>query len=287
MTVSTISANGGFSIGGIASPVTLAVGQTVPFTVRFSSSLVGVVTGTLKIQNREYALRATSVNAPLPAPLFEFESSPSASGQQRKLTLRLPSASTITASGQLNLAFTADSVLAVDDPAVMFVEAGSRQIKFSVVEGKTAVTLNGQPFATFQTGTTAGRIRFTVSGIAAGFTGESEATIILAPAPIVIDRAISTRFADRLELVLTGFDNTFSIGAMTFRFFDAAGQPIAAAMPADFSAAFRDFYTRSPGGSTFQMMLRFGVSGNSGAVAGVEADLVNSAGTVRTTRLGF
>jgi hypothetical protein len=288
MTVSTIATTGaGFTVMGISAPVTLVVGQMVPFVVQFTSQAVGVVTGTLKIQNREYALRATSVNAPLPAPIFEFESSPVASGQQRRLTLRLPSPSTITATGQVDMAFTADSVLAADDPAVMFVDTSSRQIKFSVIEGQTAVTFAGQPFATFQTGTTAGRIRFTVSGVASGLAGNSEATVILAPAQVVIDKAITARFADRVELVLTGFDNTFSVGPMNFRFYDASGQPLAAAMPADFSTAFRDFYSRTPGGSTFQMTLRFGVSGNSTAVAGVEADLTNSAGTVRTTRLGF
>jgi hypothetical protein len=288
MAVSTLSTLGtGFSISGISVPVTLAVGQALPLTAQFTSQAVGVVTGTLKVQSREYALRATSVNAPLPAPIFDFESSPAASGQQRRLTLRLPAPSTVTASGQVNLEFSPDSVLAADDPAVMFVETGSRQIKFSVVEGQTAVTLNGQSFATFQTGTTAGRIRFTVSGIASGIAGDAEATVILAPVQIVLDKAICTRFPDRVELVLRGFDNTYTIGTMNFRFFDGAGQPLITAMPADFSAAFRDFYTRTPGGSTFQLTLRFPVTGNSLAVAGVEAELTNSAGTVRTARLSF
>ena len=199
--------------------------------------------------------------------------------------MRLPS--TITASWQVNLAFTADSVLAADDPAVMFVETSSRQIKFCVVEGQTTVMLNGQAFATFQTGTTAGRIRFTVSGIASGFAADSEATVILAPAQIVIDKAISARFADRVELVLAGFDNTLSIGAMNFRFYDLSGQPLTGAITADFSSAFRDFYTRSPGGSTFQITLRFSTTGSSALVGGLEAELSNTAGTVRTTRLGF
>ncbi len=287
MTIATITVSGtGFSTSGVTAPLSLAAGQSVSFALQVTSQSVGVVTGTLRIQARDYALRATSVNAPLATPIFEFDSS-AASGQQRKLTLRLPSPSTITASGQLNLAFTADSILAADDPAVMFLETSSRQIKFNVEEGKTAITLNGQAAATFQTGTTAGRIRFTLSGIASGFASDPEATVILAPTPIVIDKALPTRFADRVEIVFTGFDNTFSAGSMLFRFFDSSGQPITAAIPTDFTAAFRDFYTRIPGGSTFQFAVKFPVSGNSYAITGIEAELSNSAGTVRTSRLAF
>ncbi|MEO5925315.1 MAG: choice-of-anchor D domain-containing protein [Bryobacteraceae bacterium] len=288
MTIATITVSGaGFSSSGITAPLALAAGQSASFALQVASQTVGVVTGTLRIQARDYALRATSVNAPLPTPIFEFESSAPASGQQRKLTLRLPSPSTITASGQVNLAFTANSILAADDPAAMFVETSSRQIEFAVEEGKTTVTLNGQAAATFQTGTTAGRIRFTLSGIASGFASEPEATMILAPIPIVIDKALPTRFADRVEVVFIGFDNTFSVGPMVFRFFDSAGQLVTAGIPVDFTTAFRDFYTRTPGGSTFQFAVKFPVSGNSFAIASVEVDLSNSAGTVRTSRLAF
>jgi hypothetical protein len=241
----------------------------------------------MRIQGREYVLRATSVEAPLPIPIFEFESSAPASGQQRRLTMRLPSPSPVTTSGLLNLVLVADSVSATDDPAVMFVETGSRQVRFALEEGKTTVTLNGQPFATFQTGTTAGRIRFSLSGISPGFASNPTATVILAPAQIVLDKVIPTRFPDRVELVLIGFDNTFSAGSMIFRFFDAGGQPLTAAIPADFTAALRTFYNSSAGGSAFKMTIRFPVSGSSAVIAGIEADLSNSAGTARTARLTF
>lgn len=288
MRISTLSVTGvGFSLARAAAPLTLAAGQSISFAAQVSAQAVGVVTGTLRIQNRDYALRATSVNAPLPAPIFEFETSPAASGQQRRLTLRLPGPSPVTTSGQVNLAFQADSVLAADDPSVMFVETSSRQVRFAVEEGKSTVTLNGGAFATFQTGTTAGRIRFTLSGIPPGLAADAEATVILAPAPIALDKALPARFPDRVELILTGFDNTLSAGAMNFRFFDAAGQPITSLMPADFAADFRTFSTKNPGGSTFRLTIRFPVSGNSFGVAGMEAELVNTAGTTRTGRLNF
>lgn len=287
MTVSTLSVTAGFALARAAAPVVLGARQTLGFAVQMTPQTVGVLSGTLRVQGRDYVLRAVVVNAPLPVPVFEFESSAAGSGQQRRLSMRLPSPSPVTTSGQVNLAFLADSVLAADDPAVMFVETASRQVRFAVEEGKTTVTLNGGAFATFQTGTTAGRIRFTLSGLAPGAAADAESTVILAPVPVVLDKALPARFADRVELVLTGFDNTFSAGSMSFRFFDAGGQPVTSLMPADFVAAFRAFYAGAPGGSAFKVTVRFPVSGNAAGIAGVEAELTNSAGTTRTGRLNF
>jgi len=286
MNISTVTVSGvGFSFFRTTTALSLAAGQSTSFAVQLTPQTVGVITGTLKIQGREYTLRATVVEAPLPAPIFEFESSAAASGQQRRLTMRLPSPSRSTATGLVNLAFIADPNLA-DDPAVMFVETSSRQVRFAVEEGKSAVTLNGQPFATFQTGTTAGRIRFTITGVASGFASDPETTVILSPTQIALDKVLPTRFPDRMELVLTGFDNTFSIGSMLFRFFDGAGQQLAT-IPADFTAGFRTFYAGSAGGSAFTITIRFPVTGSSATIAGIEAELSNSAGTVRTARLTF
>lgn len=287
MTVSTLSVTAGFTLARAAAPVVLGAGQTLGFAVQMTAQTVGLLTGTLRVQNRDYVLRAVVVNAPLPAPLFEFESSAAGSGQQRRLTMRLPSPSPVTTSGQVNLAFQADSVLAADDPAVMFVETASRQVRFAVEEGKTSVTLNGGAFATFQTGTTAGRIRFTLSGLPPGPAAEAESTVILAPVPVALDKVLPARFSDRVELVLVGFDNTFSAGSMSFRFFDAGGQALTAVMPVDFTAAFRAFYASSPGGSAFKVTVRFPVSGNAAGVAAVEAEITNSAGASRTGRLNF
>lgn len=291
MAISTLTVTGtGFALQGAAPPLALGAGQSAAFAIQVLTQTTGVFTGTLKIQNREYALRAVSANppqtAPLPVPIFEIDSSAAMSGQQRRLTMRLPSPSPVTALGQVNLSFIADSISAADDSAVMFVETSSRQVQFAVEEGKTTVTLNAAPFVTFQTGTTAGRIRFTLSGIA-GPAAEAESTVILAPLQIALDKVLPARFLDRLELVLIGFDNTLSAGSMSFRFFDAGSRPITASLPADFTSAFRAFYSGSPGGGAFKLTVRFPITGNSAGVASVEAQMSNSAGTIFTGRINF
>jgi len=201
--------------------------------------------------------------------------------------MRLPSPSPVTAFGKVNLSFIADSISAADDSAVMFVETASRQVQFAVEEGKTAITLNAAPFVTFQTGTTAGRIRFTLSEIPAGPAADAEATVILAPLQIALDKVLPARFLDRLELVLIGFDNTLTAGSMSFRFFDAGGRAITGLLPADFVSAFKTFYASSPGGGAFKLTVRFPVTGNSAGVASIEAQMSNSAGTTFTGRINF
>jgi hypothetical protein len=247
----------------------------------------GAITGTLQVGGRTYALTGTAVDPAIPAPVLEWDTAPLQSGQQRKVTMRLPSPAPVTVTGFLDATFEKDSVLAVDDPAVMFLESGSRRVSFRVEQGQTAATLNGLAYATLQTGTTAGRIRLTFAGVPAGFTGDPTVTWVLAPAQVVVDRVVAARLLDQIEVKVTGFDNTYSAGAMVFRFYDAAGQAMTTAIPADFTTQFREFFTAQAGGSVFQMTVRFPVSGDSSPIRAVEAELINSAGTQRVARVSL
>lgn len=286
-TISTLSVSGsGFSVAPNAVPFSLAAGQSITLTLQLSAVSTGVIAGALQVQGRAYALAAVSIEAPLPQPILEFDSTVFGSAQQRRVTVKLAAPAAVAASGTLTLAFQPDSALAGDDPAVMFVESATRQLKFAVEAGKSMVTLNGRDFATLQTGTSAGRLRFTFGDYAPGFQVDPTITMTVPAAQVTLEKAIATKAPNRLDVTLTGFDNTYSVGAMVFRFYDASGQLIGSAIPADFSAAFRAFFTNTPGGSVFRMTVTFPVNNNS-SVAGVEAELSNAAGTMRTARLAF
>jgi hypothetical protein len=266
--------------------MTLAAAQTVPLGVTFTAASIGVLTGTLRIQGREYGLHGIGAEAVTATPLFEFDTSAPGSGQQRRLSLRLPSAATVSGSGTITLAFQPDSTSGADDAAIQFLPNG-RSVRFTFTQGSTVVTIEGQAFATFQTGTTAGRIQFTVTPIGVRFDGTATATVILPPSPVMLDKSIATRFPDRLDVAFTGFDNTFTTGAMLFRFYDAKGQQLFAAMPGDFTGAFRAFFATMRGGSTFHARLTFPVNGDAAPIAAVEFEISNAAGTTRSTRITF
>ncbi len=265
----------------------LGVGATISFTVQLIPQAHSTISGTLTVNARNYALTAIGVDPPILQPIVDFESSAYASGQQRRVTMQLPSPSLFSSSGLMTITFEPSYTLAADDPAIVFLETNSRQIPFTLQQGQTAVKLNNSTFVTLQTGTTAGKITVTLSGLPGGISGNTF-VLTIPPSTIAVDKTIATRFLDRIELVLTGFDNTFSAGSMLFRFYDANGQQITAAIPADFTLNFRKFYVDTPGGSTFKVTLKFPLSnGDVTKLASMDAEFANTAGTVRTSKLTF
>lgn len=278
----------GFSIqSGGAVPVTVGAGTTFSFTMQFSPGAAGRLNGTLQVNARPYPLTGLGVNPPIVQPIIEYGSGAITSGQQRTITMRLQTASPITVSGDMTLSFEPSSTLAADDPGIVFLENNSRTVRFAIAQGQTAVTLHGRNSVTMQTGTTAGRIRIGLSSIPVEIQGDPTVTLNVPPANVAFDKTIATRFLDRIELVITGFDNTFSAGSMLFRFYDASGQPVVSAISANFVDAFRNYYTDHPGGSTFLVTLRFPLSGDVSKIASMEAEFTNTSGTIRTSRLTF
>ena len=267
-------------------PAAIAAGQSASFTVRFQPGAAQSYAGTLRIGPVSYTLLGQGAQTPLPTPILDYESRPLASAQQRRLSARLPSASPLTGSGTVRLTFIPASGL-LADPAIAFLDPLSPAVPFTVQEGSTEVRLGGQPFATFQTGTTAGQIQFTMTSALFTFEGDPTATLTIAPAPAVIDSAFGTRGAGHLDVKIIGYDNTHATGQMTFVFHDTAGAALGAPIEADFRDAFRAFYTSGPGGSPFQVIIRFPVTGNIDAVGSVEATLTNPAGATPTSRLVF
>jgi hypothetical protein len=270
---------------GPAAPFTIAAGGTVSFVINFAPKAAGVYKSGLAIETRTYILTGTAYDAPLPTPLLEFDSGPVQSAQQRRLTMRLPTASSITASGFVNLAFLPDTTLVMDDPAVVFLATGTRSLPFSVSQGSAAISIGGQTSAVFQTGTTSGRIRFTLSGIPTA--GDPTALLTVPASPISMDIATATRRVGNLDIQMIGFDNTYSAGAMAFTFFDTSGQTLPpGAIHADFTQDFRTFFTKTQAGSAFQVRVSFPVTGDTSGIGAVDVQLTNSAGT-KTQHLDF
>ncbi len=139
----------------------------------------------------------------------------------------------------------------------------------------------------FGTGTTAGKLVFTLNPGAYGITGDPTTTLAIAPAPIQIIQSSATSRANDLDVVVTAFDNTYTAGPMSFTFFDRNGQPMGAPIAADFSSSFRAFYQGQSGGSLFLMRVSFPVTGDASLIGSVQATLNNAAGPARTGSLSF
>ena len=270
---------------GPKAPFTIAPGDSAAFVIEFTPNAAGSYAGMLAIETRTYVLSGAAFDSPLPKPLLEFDSGPMQSAQQRRLTMRLPSAASAAASGFVNLAFVPDTTVVTDDPAVVFLATGTRTLPFSIAAGSTQISIGGQTSAMFQTGTSSGRIRFTLTGISTD--GDPTTLLTIPPALLSLDTTTATRRTGNLDIQAIGFDNTYAAGAMVFTFFDASGQALQpTAILADFTQAFRAFFTKTQAGSAFQVRVSFPVTGDTSGIAGVDMKLSNSAGTI-TTHLTF
>jgi hypothetical protein len=264
-------------------PFTITAGSAITFAVDFTPPAAASYTGSLAIATRTYVLTGAGFNTPLSTPLLEFDSGPMQSSQQRILTMRLPTAASSSASGNVNLAFFPDTTVVTDDPAVVFLATGTRSLPFSITQGSTLISIGGQTSATFQTGTTSGQIRFTLSGVATA--SDATTTLTIPAAPISIETATATQRTGDLDIQLTGFDNTYSAGIMTFTFSDISGQALPP-IRADFTQDFQTFFAATQAGSMFQVRVSFPVTGDPSGIGGVEVQLSNSAG-VQTQHLNF
>jgi hypothetical protein len=281
-------AGSGFQFpSSIQTPIALNPGAVFNLVVNFSPSSAAVYSGTLTVDSRSYPLTGTAFAPALPTPILEFDAGTPGSSEQRTLTMRLGAPSPVSASGSVLLSFRSASTIASDDSSVVFVATGARAVPFSIKTGDTQFVLGGQPGAVFQTGTTAGTISFSVSATVS-MSGAASAAMTIPATAIQVDNATATSRAGNLDVQVWGFDNTYSAGAMSFTFYDTAGNMIQpGAVSADFSPQFRTYFNSSQSGSAFQMRVSFPVIGDSTQVGSVDVKLTNSMGTAALQRLTF
>jgi hypothetical protein len=283
VTLAVSLSGAGFTGSG---PLSIGAGQTATYTVRFQPAASQAYAGTLRIGPVSYTLAGQGAAPALPQPVFSWGTLPVSSAQQRQLSARLPSPSPLSGSGTVTLSFFPNAGLP-DDSSIAFLNPFARTVSFSVQEGNTEVLFGGQPFAVFQTGTTAGQIRFSMSSAQLTFESEPAGTLTIPPLAVALDLSSGRRGTGELQVNLAGFDNTYTTGVMTFTFFDAAGGLITAPIQANFTQAFKTFYASTPEGSAFQVIVKFPVTGDIGRITAVEVELTNAAGVTRTARLNF
>ena len=272
-------------------PATLTSTDSLTFEIRFAPSEPGVYSANLLVNNVAYSVKGTALAVQLPQPIFEWGSDPLASGQQRRLTIRLPKPAPINASGTLTMSFQPGSRWLDDDPTVRLLYGTPRSIPFHVDAGATNLFLGNAREIFFQTGASMGTIRFDLTGVPGGFAGgDASQELTIPPQPIVIDQTDTSRRAGGLDLHMIGFDNTYTAGMIAFTFQDDSGNVVGnGPMQFDFSQDFLNYYT-SPSdqaGGAFDVLFRFPVSGDINQVRNVSVEFKNSAGSTSTGAIEF
>jgi hypothetical protein len=272
LTVPAITVQGSdFALSGPSpSGAVLQPHQTSGFDVQFTPTVAGARSGSLVIGDRTYPLTGTGADPPLPKPQLVIDLQPQASAQQGVVTVRFAAPAQTSGSGTVTMDGPAD-------PAMGFA-SGGRTATFTFSPGDTQAAM------LFQTGTTAGTLTFTAQ--LGGATDRQTVTIPAAPVGITATQAV--RSPGSIELRVTGFDNTRTVGALTFTFYDAAGSPVApGAIRADATTDFARYFQTSDLGGIFLLRALFPVTGDASGINAFEVQLTNSAGTARTARTAF
>jgi hypothetical protein len=270
----------------IPSPPVIAAGGSFSFSIQFLPEAASALTGILSVGTQPVNLSGVGTAPPLPAASLQFDVSTFRSQQQDHVTVSLASASQISAAGTLTMAFVPSVSGVSDDPAVMFIATGGRDLSVQVNVGSQTAFYNGQSQFAFQTGTTAGKLTFTLT-----FEGQDPVvqTIDLLPAPITVTSIKGVRQSPSLVVTLAGFDNTYSAGRLSFTFYSTAGAAMGqGAIIADETQPFQQyFFNQNSFGGAFQLQANFPVTGDVTTVGSVDVTLTNTVGVSATQHVVF
>jgi hypothetical protein len=170
-----------------------------------------------------------------------------------------------------------------DDPAIVFLATNGRNLSVNVAAGAQTATYNGQSALTFQTGTTAGTLTFTLT-----FPNHAPFTqsFTLSPAAVKLTTVTATRQTPNLVINLDGYDNTYSAGKLSFTFYDTTGKAIApGAIPVDETSGFHQyFFTNDQAGGAFALQATFPVlNGDVSQIGSVALTMTNASGQTSST----
>ena len=276
--------NAAFKVKPATPQFPLAAAAQASLEIDFVPTADGPQQGALEINQLVYPLTGIGIDPPFPPPQIEFDKASYTSSQQGRLTVQLSAPSEATGAGEVDLDFNPADTSANADGSIQFLSTGTRTVTFNVNQGDTVGHFGSDTSATFQTGTTAGDIGFTVK---LGFFANKK-TLTIAPAVVGFDSSQAQRTSAGLDLRLDAFDNTRSTSSMTFTFFDQSGTPLPpGAITVDASTALGQFFASSDLGGVFGLHAFFPVNGNPGQVAAVQVEMTNSSGSAQTAKLPF
>lgn len=271
-------------------PLILPPGWALTFQVSFASNQTTGATGVLTIApgyiynlvgKAPAALNLTLMCGSTPCSSQSFTSQ-----QQVQATLQWANTSStdVPASVDVTLSFSSGVSGIKTDRAIKFIapQTGMNLNPISFTQASpTGTFFGGGSQFTFQTGTTEGNITLTATGLE-GQTQNWSFDIL--PVKVQITSITAQRQASNLVVTMDGYDNTYTAGALSFTFYNTAGQVIGNAIPVDATPNFHQYFFGSESvGGAFALQASFPVNGDVTQVGSVSASITNGSGTTSTT----
>lgn len=288
-------ATGSSSIVAAGQTATIQPGWALTFQVTYSPSQASTATGTLTIGTGISYSLAGKAPAPLNLTLMcgtnPCSSQTFGSQQQVQASLNWADSESAELPPDVTLALTFQSAVngVTSDPAISFIAPTTTDnigpIAFSQSSAAgtfTSGSTAGQSQFTFQTGTTAGTITLTATGLQ---NLTQSWSIDIPPAKPVITSVTATAQASNVVVTVVGYDNTYSAGALSFTFYNTSGQAIApGAISVDATTNFHNyFFNGDTAGGAFQLQGSFPVNGDVTQVGSVSVTITNSAGSTSSS----
>jgi hypothetical protein len=271
----TVSGAGFIAAGLPAANYSLSPGSSINFTITFAPTSVGSFSGSLSIGTRTFSLSGLAISSAVPG-LSITTSGTVTSAQQLNLVIQSSAPATVATLGTVSMQFTPTISGVRDDAAVLFVATGGRQLNISFNTGAQTATYNNSSSIAFQTGTTAGTLTFTVAF--PNTTTYTQSFTIPGTTPQVASIQ-ATRESPNLVVNLTGYDNTYSAGQLSFTFYDTSGKVIGSPIAFNETSNFQQlFFVGNTYGGLFSLEGNFPVSGDITKVGSVTVGVTNSAG---------
>ena len=246
--------------------------QSGSFTVQFTPRTAGPSQGAIVIGDRSYALTGAGADPPLPKPFLTVDLRQMASAQQGAVVIRFDTPAKSNGIGTLALDFRGPA-----DPTVAFA-SGGRTATFAVAPGDTQASI------AFQTGTTSGTITFTVQ-----LGGANDQLSVAIPnSPTGVTGTQGQRASSSVQVDVSGFDNTRTMGALSFTFYDSSGNVLpSGSIQTNAAGDFSKYFAGSDLGGAFVLHAVFTVTGDTSRIASCDVTLTNSAGTTKAPRISF
>ncbi|HYO80549.1 MAG TPA: choice-of-anchor D domain-containing protein [Bryobacteraceae bacterium] len=275
-------AGSSFSFAGGAPAGRIAAGGVLDFAVMFRPSGSGLTRERLIVEGREYLLTG-SVNEPaISRPSLQVDVPTAGSAQQGRVSIHLAEPSRARATtGVLRMELQPAGGATDNDGSAAFL-SGGRTVQFVINQGDSVVRFAEADTISYQSGTTAGTIVFSVE--VGGYRAST--SVIIGPERVRLDRSQAQRSGSSIDVRINGFDNTRSIAAMNFTFHLKNGQALTP-MQVPVGPDFAKWWSQSKLGGAFAFRAVFPVQGDAAQIAAVEVEIPNQAGTVKTERITF
>ncbi len=302
--IGIVEPNSPFSVSGLpALPVNVAPSGQSSFTLSFTPTTEGFVSGTLRVGNETIGLIGSGTPPPaLPAYTLSGPNGTIAAMTQPSVSLTLANPYPAAIAGTLTLSISSELP---SDPAVQF-STGGRTVALVIPENGTDAVFAGQGTQIqLQSGTVASAITLTPSfATQAGgvnLTPNSPSTLqftVASAAPTIISLQAGSVTTNSFVLTVVGYSTTRSLNTLAVQFTAASGFQVAAGpVNIDLSHVAQAWFASAASdafGGQFTVTVPFTLSGTAGtgqaltsSIASISATLSNSVGTSSALQSAF